>query len=64
MYVILLGHNKERGKTMRGLPDSAVWGTYKRVTRTGRRANKGYHYYQANADLLNSFVARIVKMFD
>ena len=48
---------------MRGLPDSVVVGTYKRVTRTGRKDSKGHYYYQNNADILNRFIARIVKMF-
>ncbi len=48
---------------MRGLPDSAVWGTYKRLTRKGKKVAKGHYYYQQNADVLNSWVARIVRPF-
>ena len=44
---------------MRGLPDSAVLGTYKRLTRKGKKVHKGHHYYQSNADVLNALVARM-----
>jgi hypothetical protein len=50
---------------MRGLPDSAVWGTYKRLTRKPRRGknSKENAYYQQNADVLNAMVARLVRPF-
>lgn len=51
---------------MRGLPDSAVLGTYKRLTRKGRksaRQDKGHAYYQANADVMNRAVDKFISLF-
>ncbi len=45
---------------MRGLPDSVVYGTYRRLTRKGRKADKGNTYYKGQADLLNTWIAKLL----
>jgi hypothetical protein len=51
---------------MRGLPDSAVFGTYKRMSRIGKpRRRKNYQadvvYFYAVIDALDSLVKKLSK---
>lgn len=51
---------------MRGLPDSAVVGTYKRLARKprrGRSAGKDEQYYQNVADIMNGWVYKLTSFF-
>ncbi len=50
---------------MRGLPDSAVYGTYKRIKGKKGRSSKSNAYYQENADSFNNFVSKcLLFVFD
>lgn len=44
---------------MRGLPDSVVVGTYKRLTRKG---GNGVSYTQDNADFFNAVVGKLIAL--
>jgi hypothetical protein len=50
---------------MRGLPDSAVVGTYKRLARKPRRSrsHKDEQYYQDVADIMNGWVYKLTSFF-
>jgi len=49
---------------MRGLPDSAVVGTYKRLARKPRRsAGKDEQYYQDVSDIMNGWIYKLTSFF-
>jgi hypothetical protein len=48
---------------MRGLPDSAVVGTYKRLARKPRRSHKDEQYYQDVADIMNGWIYKLTSFF-
>lgn len=56
MYVRLTSSSKRKGKEMRGLPDSAVVGTYKRVKRIGKSRGATAKQCKREAELLNSMI--------
>lgn len=45
---------------MKGLPDSAVVGTYKRLHRKPKRSAKSREQYQKDADFWNAIVFSVV----
>jgi len=45
---------------MRGLPDSAIVGTYKRLHRRGKASAKSRAHYQKQADFWNAIVFSVV----
>lgn len=57
---ILTSSSKRKGKEMRGLPDSAVVGTYKRAKRIGKKSRgNSVKQCQREADLLNSMITSV-----
>jgi hypothetical protein len=58
-FAILNLSSKRKGKEMRGLPDSAVVGTYKRVKRIGKSRKATAKQCQREADLLNSMITSL-----
>ena len=53
---------KRKGNSMRGLPDSAILGTYGRMKHAGnKRHRRSAKDYQATADFLNSILTNLIK---
>lgn len=46
---------------MRGLPDSAILGTYGRMKHMGRKRRRSAKDYQATADFLNNMINKAIQ---
>ena len=52
---------KRKGDSMRGLPDSAILGTYGRIKHMRHKKRHSAKDYQATADFLNSILINLIK---
>jgi hypothetical protein len=59
---ILTKQGRRKGNSMRGLPDSAILGTYGRMKHMSHKKRHSAKEYQATADLLNNMVEKAVAM--
>ena len=53
---ILTKQGKRKGNSMRGIPDSAILGTYGRIKHVGRKKRHSAKDYQPLADYLNKMI--------
>jgi hypothetical protein len=51
---------KRKGKSMKGLPDSAIVGTYGRVKHMSHKRRHSAKEYQATADFLNNIINNMI----
>ena len=58
---ILTKQGRRKGNSMRGLPDSAILGTYGRMKHARRKRRRSVKDYQATADFLNSILTNLIK---
>jgi hypothetical protein len=58
---ILREQGRRKGNSMRGLPDSAILGTYGRMKHARRKNRRSAKDYQATADFLNSILIKLIK---
>ena len=58
----LTKQGRRKGNSMRGLPDSAILGTYGRVKHMSHKRRHSAKEYQATADLLNNMVEKAVSV--
>ncbi len=52
---------KRKGNSMRGLPDSAILGTYGRIKHARHKRRRSAKDYQATADLLNNMINKAIQ---
>jgi hypothetical protein len=57
----LTKQGRRKGNLMRGLPDSAILGTYGRMKHARRKNRRSAKDYQATADFLNSILIKLIK---
>jgi hypothetical protein len=57
----LTKQGRRKGNSMRGLPDSAILGTYGRMKHARRKRRRSVKDYQATADFLNSILTNLIK---
>jgi len=57
----LMKQGKRKGNSMRGLPDSAILGTYGRMKHMRHKRRRSAKDYQATADFLNSILTNLIK---
>jgi hypothetical protein len=50
-----------KGNSMRGLPDSAILGTYGRMKHARRKRRRSVKDYQATADFLNNIINKAIQ---
>ncbi len=50
-----------KGNSMRGLPDSAILGTYGRIKHVGRKKRHSAKDYQPLADYLNNIINKAIQ---
>ena len=50
-----------RGNSMKGLPDSAILGTYGRMKHARRKNRRSAKEYQATADFLNNMINKAIQ---
>ena len=58
---ILTKQGRRKGNSMRGLPDSAILGTYGRMKHARRKNRRSAKDYQATADFLNNILIKLIK---
>lgn len=59
---ILMEQGKRKGNSMRGLPDSAILGTYGRMKHAGnKRHRRSAKDYQETADFLNALINKAIQ---
>ena len=59
---ILMEQGKRKGDSMKGLPDSAILGTYGRMKHAGnKRHRRSAKDYQETADFLNSLINKAIQ---
>ena len=58
--ITLREQGKRKGNSMRGLPDSAILGTYGRI-KHGKNKRKGRRGDEGTADLINDYIERLMK---
>ena len=56
----LTKQGRRKGNSMRGLPDSAILGTYGRI-KHGKNKRKGRRGDEGTADLINDYIERLMK---
>ena len=62
---ILTKQGRRKGDSMRGLPDSAILGTYGRMKHARHKNRRSAKDYQATADFLNNMINKpIQKILD
>ena len=52
---------KRKGNSMRGLPDSAILGTYGRMKHMNHKKRHSVKEYQATADFLNHMINKAIQ---
>ena len=52
---------KRKGNSMRGLPDSAIVGTYGRMKHMKHKSRRSAKDYQATADFLNNMINKAIQ---
>jgi len=52
---------KRKGNSMRGLPDSAILGTYGRMKHMRHKRRRSAKDYQATADFLNNMINKAIQ---
>jgi len=52
---------RRKGDSMRGLPDSAILGTYGRMKHMRRKSRHSAKEYQATADFLNNMINKAIQ---
>ena len=57
----LTKQGRRKGNSMRGLPDSAILGTYGRMKHKRHKKYRSVKDYQATADFLNSILTNLIK---
>ena len=57
----LTKQGKRKGNSMRGLPDSAILGTYGRMKHMRRKRRRSAKDYQATADFLNNIINKAIQ---
>ena len=57
----LTKQGRRKGNSMRGLPDSAILGTYGRMKHARHKRRRSAKDYQATADFLNSILINLIK---
>lgn len=59
--VILREQGRRKGNSMRGLPDSAILGTYGRMKHMRHKRRRSAKDYQATADFLNNMINKAIQ---
>ena len=59
--VILKEQGRRKGNSMRGLPDSAILGTYGRMKHMSHKRRHSAKEYQATADFLNNMINKAMQ---
>lgn len=59
--VILREQGRRKGNSMRGLPDSAILGTYGRMKHMRHKNRHSAKDYQATADFLNNMINKAIQ---
>jgi hypothetical protein len=57
----LTKQGRRKGNSMRGLPDSAILGTYGRMKHARRKRRRSVKDYQATADFLNNIINKAIQ---
>jgi hypothetical protein len=57
----LTKQGRRKGNSMRGLPDSAILGTYGRMKHARHKKYRSAKDYKATADFLNSILIKLIK---
>ncbi len=57
----LTKQGRRKGDSMRGLPDSAILGTYGRMKHARRKNLRSAKEYQATADFLNNMINKAIQ---
>lgn len=58
---ILTKQGRRKGNLMRGLPDSAILGTYGRMKHMRHKRRRSAKDYQATADFLNNMINKAIQ---
>jgi hypothetical protein len=58
---ILREQGRRKGNSMRGLPDSAILGTYGRMKHARHKSRRSAKDYQATADFLNNIINKAIQ---
>jgi hypothetical protein len=57
----LTKQGRRKGNSMRGLPDSAILGTYGRIKHRRHKRRRSAKDYQATADFLNNIINKAIQ---
>ena len=57
----LTKQGRRKGNSMRGLPDSAILGTYGRMKHARHKRRRSAKDYQATADFLNNIINKAIQ---
>jgi hypothetical protein len=57
----LTKQGRRKGDSMRGLPDSAILGTYGRMKHARHKRRRSVKDYQATADFLNNMINKAIQ---
>ena len=57
----LTKQGRRKGNSMRGLPDSAILGTYGRMKHARHKRRRSAKDYQATADFLNNMINKAIQ---
>lgn len=58
---ILMEQGKRKGNSMKGLPDSAIVGTYGRMKHMSHKKRHNAKDYKATADFLNAMINKAIQ---
>ena len=58
---ILMEQGKRKGNSMKGLPDSAILGTYGRMKHMSHKKRHNAKDYKATADFLNAMINKAIQ---
>ena len=59
--ITLREQGRRKGNSMRGLPDSAILGTYGRMKHMRHKRRRSAKDYQATADFLNNMINKAIQ---
>jgi hypothetical protein len=59
--ITLREQGRRKGNSMRGLPDSAIVGTYGRMKHMKHKSRRSAKDYQATADFLNNMINKAIQ---
>ena len=59
--ITLREQGRRKGNSMRGLPDSAIVGTYGRMKHMRHKSRRSAKDYQATADFLNNMINKAIQ---